>query len=226
MGRSSAPHAQQVVRNSSARSPSETDLSARSATAEQPDGALYALELATGLCEGELLGLRWATTDRAPGVDLKRAEVRIYEQLQHGQMVPLKRDGSRRVLDLSPQLVDILRRHHAQIDRLQLKAGQRWHENNLVFPSQVGTARTGPNLWLSWQRLLKRLGLPAYKFHELRHTAASLAIAEGASLFHVSRMLGHCSISITADIYGHWTAEGRADVAARMGRALFRAMAR
>ena len=63
------------------------------ATADEPDGALYALELATGLREGEILGLRWANTDRAPGVDLKRAEVRVYEQLQHGQMVPLKRDG-------------------------------------------------------------------------------------------------------------------------------------
>ena len=51
-------------------------------------------------------------------------------------------------------------------------------------------------------------GLPDYKFHELRHTAASLAIAESASLFHVSRMLGHSSISITADTYGHMTDEG------------------
>lgn len=193
----------------------------RVATADDPDGALYALELFTGLREGELLGLRWAKDERSAGVDLKRAQVRVFDQLQHGQFVPLKRDGSRRVLDLSPQLVDVLRRHHAQIDRLQLEAGQRWQENNLVFPSRVGTPRDGKNLWLSWQRLQKRLGLPAYKFHELRHTAASLAIAEGASLFHVSRMLGHSSISITADIYGHWMAEGRADVAARMGRALF-----
>jgi hypothetical protein len=70
------------------------------------------------------------------------------------------------------------------------------------------------------ERLLKRLRLPDYKFHELRHTAASLAIAEGASLFHDSRMLGHSSISITADIYGHID-EGREDIASRMGRALF-----
>ncbi len=154
-------------------------------------------------------------------MDLPRAEVRVYEQLQHGELVPLKRGASRRVLRLSPPLVEILYRHHARLDRLQLQAGQRWHDNNLVFASQVGTPRKAANLWLSWKRLLKRLGLPDYKFHELRHTAASLAIAEGASLFHVSRLLGHSSISITADTYGHMTDEGREDVAARMGRVLF-----
>jgi integrase len=125
------------------------------------------------------------------------------------------------VLRLSPPLVDILRQHHARQLTHQLKAGQHWHDNNLVFPSQVGTPRKAGNLRLSWKRLLKRLGLPDYTFRALRHTAASLAIAEGASLFHVSRMLGHSSISITADTYGHLTDEGREDVASRMGRALF-----
>ena len=68
--------------------------------------------------------------------------------------------------------------------------------------------------------MLKRAGLPDYKFHELRHTAASLALAEGASQFRVSRMLGHSSISITADTYGHWTDEGRQEVAHRLEKAL------
>ena len=61
------------------------------AIAGSSDAALYALELATGLREGEILGLRWAHDDRSPGVDLKRAEVRVHEQLQHGELVPLKR---------------------------------------------------------------------------------------------------------------------------------------
>jgi integrase len=190
------------------------------AVAGEPDGALYALVLTTGLRQGELLGLRWAKDEHAPGVDLKRGEVRVTEQLQLGELAPLKRGSSRRMLRLRPWLVDVLRAHHAYLDRLQLKAGQHWHPNNLVFPSQVGTPRSAGNMWLSWKRLLKRLGLPDYKFHELRHTAASLAIAEGASLFHVSRLLGHSSIAITADTYGHLTDEGREDVAARMERAL------
>jgi integrase len=88
----------------------------------------------------------------------------------------------------------------------------------LLEPSRHTAPRR--NVWLSWKRLLRRVGLPDYKFHELRHTAASLALAEGASLFHVSRLLGHSSISITADTYGHWTDEGREDVARRLENAL------
>lgn len=118
-------------------------------------------------------------------------------------------------------MVDLLRdyRENELIQR-RITAAQHWREHGLVFPSRVGTPRKGSNLWLSWKRLLKRAELPDYKFHELRHTAASLALAEGASLFHVSRMLGHSSISITADTYGQWTDEGRVDVAQRLERAL------
>jgi hypothetical protein len=94
--------------------------------------------------------------------------------------------------------------------------GHRWPKSGTT-PATDGYIATARD---SWKRLLKRAGLPDYKFHELRHATASLALAEGASLFHVSRMLGHSSISITADTYGHWTDEGRQDVAARLERAL------
>jgi integrase len=68
--------------------------------------------------------------------------------------------------------------------------------------------------------LLARAGLDDARFHDLRHTAATLALSEGASLFDVSRMLGHGSINTTADLYGHWTQEGREDIAVRMERVL------
>jgi len=191
------------------------------ALANEHDAALYALELTTGLRQGELLGLRWARDETGPGVDLERSEVRVTEQMQHGELAPLKRGASRRVLRLRPWLVALLVDHQDRQAELRLLAAQRWQEHGLVFPSRVGTPRRAGNAWLSWKRLLKRAGLPDYKFHELRHTAASMALSEGASLFHVSRMLGHSSIAITGDTYGHWTDEGREDVAARLERAIF-----
>jgi integrase len=169
--------------------------------------------------------LRWATDEKAPGVDLQNGEVRVTEQLQHGHLVPLNRGASRRTLRLRPWMIAVIQDHLDQLTQLQLEAGQRWHEHGLVFPSRVGTPRRPGNVWLSWKRLLSRAGLPDYKFHDLRHTAASLALAEGASLFHVSRLLGHSSISITADTYGHWTDEGREDVARRLENALVGAVA-
>jgi integrase len=124
------------------------------------------------------------------------------------------------MISVRPWVVEMLRAPQDRQVEVQLLAAQRWQDRGLVFPTRVGTPRSAGNMWLSWKRLLKRARLPDYKFHELRHTAASLALSEGASLFHVSRMLGHGSISITADTYGHWTDEGREDVAARLERAL------
>jgi integrase len=190
------------------------------ALAHEDDAALYALELTTGLRQGELLGLRWAHVETETGLDLERAEVRVSEQMQHGELAPLKRGASRRVLRLRRWLVEMLHAHQDRQADAQLLAAQRWQDRGPVFPSRRGTRRSAGNMWLSWKRLLKRAGLPDFKFHELRHTAASLALSEGASLFHVSRMLGHGSISITADTYGHWTDEGREDVAARLEHAL------
>ena len=124
--------------------------------AGEPDAAVYALELTTGLREGEILGLRCAQDETAPGVDLKRAEMRVAEQLQPGELVPLKRGASRRVLRLRPWVLDVLRQHRARQLEQRLKAAQHWREHGLVFPSPVGTPRKGSNLWLSWKRLLKR----------------------------------------------------------------------
>ncbi len=151
------------------------------ALANEHDAALYALELTTGLRQGELLGLRWARDETRPGVDLERSEVRVTEQMQHGELAPLKRGASRRVLRLRPWLVALLVDHQDRQAELRLLAAQRWQEQGLVFPSRVGTPRRAGNAWLSWKRLLKRAGLPDYKFHELRHTAASLALSEGAT---------------------------------------------
>src|SRR5262249_23247242 len=140
-----------------------------------------------------------------------------------GQGRRAQRGALRRVLRLPPPLVSILHRHRASLDRMQLKSVRagttttwyslaRWARH--ARPRNCGSAGSG--CCSAW-------GCPIINFilHELRHTAASLAMAEGASLFHASRMLGHSSISITADVYGHMTDEGREDVATRMGRALF-----
>src|SRR5579859_6033232 len=98
----------------------------------------------------------------------------VTEQLQHGELAPLRRGASRRVLRLRPWVVDALRAHRVQLVVQRLLAGQHWQEHGLVFPGRVGTPRSAGNMWLSWKQLLKRMGLPDYKFHELRHTAASL----------------------------------------------------
>lgn len=188
----------------------------------EPGGALYVLVLALGLRQGEALGLRWYDAAQAElgGVDLESGLVYVRRQLQRGQLVPLKRDRSRRVLELSPWLIEILDRH-VDYQRTQRQlAGGRWQEHGLLFCTRWGTPLRAANAHRAWKRLLRRHGLVDMKFHELRHTAAALMLESGIDLFRVSRTLGHTSIRTTADVYGHLTDDGRRDVAVRMAKAL------
>lgn len=188
----------------------------------EPNGALYVVVLALGLRQGEALGLRWYDPQHPGlgGVDLEAGLVHVRVQLQRGQLVDLKRPRSRRVLELSPWLVDVLQRHAGHLRELRQLAGGKWQEHGLVFPSRVGTPQRAANAHLAWKRWLRRHGLDDIKFHALRHTAATLMIEARIDLFKVSRTLGHTSIRTTADIYGHLTDEGRHEVAERMHAAL------
>jgi integrase len=190
------------------------------ATAGTVDHLLYALDLSLGLRIGELLAVRWAERANDGGIDLERGEVRVYEQLQHGGFAPLKRSWHRRVLRLSPWLLAMLHSHAELLRERRMLAGDKWREHGLVFPSEVGTPRSAPNVWLSWKRLQRRLGLPDHTFHDLRHTAATLALQAGVPLWKVSKMLGHRDLATTARIYAHLTPEGREEVAERMQEVL------
>jgi integrase len=177
-----------------------------------PDEVLYAIELPRGLRIGELLGLRW------PDVNWSKRELHIRKQAQHGRITDLKTAASERILALTTDEVALLRAQEHRCKLLQIRAGSRWQPQwDLVFPTTTGRPRTAANQHKAWKRLLKRAGLPmSTKFHDLRHSAATLALAHGVPLFDVSRMLGHASVSTTADRYGAWTDQGRQQTAQRM----------
>jgi integrase len=175
-----------------------------------PDEVLYAVELPRGLRIGELLGLRWSD------VNWSKRELHVRKQAQKGQITDLKTAASERILALTADEVALMRVQEHRCKLLQVRAGSRWQQQwDLVFPT--GRPRTAANQHKAWKRLLKRAGLPVTtKFHDLRHSAATLALAHGVPLFDVSRMLGHASVSTTADRYGAWTDQGRQQTAERM----------
>jgi integrase len=115
----------------------------------------------------------------------------------------LKTRASRRDLELPARLVLHLRAHRARQRRERERKGDAWREHGLVFPSAVGTPLTPRNLVRRFQELLRRAGLPARRFHDLRHTAASLMFERGLEATTVQRVLGHSSITITNDTYLH-----------------------
>ncbi|HZU77834.1 MAG TPA: site-specific integrase, partial [Dehalococcoidia bacterium] len=163
--------------------------------------AVVTLALATGMRRGELLGLRWSD------LDLDAGTLRIERQLQRldgeYQFVPLKTRRSRRTLALPPIAIEALRRQKVRQFEAKLAAGPAWQESGLVFTAMTGGPIHGSTLTHRYQQQLTAHGLPVRRFHDLRHGAASLLLAEGADMRRIMEQLGHSQISLTANTYTH-----------------------
>jgi integrase len=166
-------------------------------------GALFVVAVTCGLREGELLALRWADVDlgEKPALTVKRSLVRIQNTLQFAEP---KSARSRRRVVLPAAAVAALKRHRAQQLEARLKLGAAWTEADLVFPDELGRPMDATRLLRRyWLPFLEQAGLPRVRLHDLRHTAASLLLAEGIHPKVASETLGHSAIGITMDLYSH-----------------------
>ena len=163
--------------------------------------ALYVLAVTAGLREGELLGLRW------DDLDLGRRLLQVRRQLTRtraGLSFSAPKRGKARVVRLTSTAVAALEGHRAEQNEERTRAGSLWQETNLVFTSTVGTPVDVGNLtYRSFRPLLKRADLPRIRFHDLRHTCATLLLSRGTHPKIVQEMLGHANISMTMDTYSH-----------------------
>ena len=181
--------------------------------------ALYTLMLSTGLRRGEALGLKWDDLDLESGVLLVRRQLtREGGQLRTSDTKTLR---SRRAVDLPAPLVSILRKHRADQAADRLKLGSAWQETGYVFTTSIGTPFDPRNMYREFQSICISAGLGKWHPHELRHSAASLMLAQGVKLQVVSEVLGHSSIRMTADVYGHVLAPDRRAAANAMGETLW-----
>lgn len=163
---------------------------------------LYAVAVSTGLRLGECLGLKWSDID----FEGRRLFIRRSLQRVSGQGLILtepKTKKSRRTVKLSQQATHALRGHRLRQIEERLAAGSEWNENDLVFATEIGTPLDPGAVSRSFKRSLQRHGLPIIRFHDLRHTAASLLLQAGTHVKLVSEMLGHSSVVITLDTYSH-----------------------
>jgi integrase len=163
--------------------------------------ALYILAVTAGLREGELLGLRWED------VDLERKLLQIRRQLtrtRDGLSFTAPKRGKARVVRLTDLAIAALKAHREAQNEERAKAGSLWEETSLVFTSTIGTPVDVGNLtYRSFRPLLKRTDLPRIRFHDLRHTCATLLLSKGTHPKIVQEMLGHANISMTMDTYSH-----------------------
>ena len=168
---------------------------------------LYYLELATGLRRGELLGLKWED------IDLERGDLRVRRQVSriNGEVVeaPLKTKNAYRTLPLAEDTVSVLKEQRRKV------GNSPW-----VFPSPNGGPISPDSVLHMLHRVLKRAGLPKVRFHDLRHTFATLALQNGVDVKTVSGMLGHFSAGFTLDTYAHITSAAQRQAAKTMENVL------
>jgi integrase len=166
--------------------------------------ALYVLALSTGMRQGELMALKWQ--DVSMKADGSLSVVGSMQRINGKQeIVEPKTHGSRRVIALSHMAVATLGAHLTD---------QPSGQDDLIFTNPDGTPLVGTVLTKHFQRILKAVGLPRIRFHDLRHTAATLLLGRGVHPKIVSEMLGHSSISMTLDLYSHVTPSMQAEAAA------------
>lgn len=163
---------------------------------------LFYLAVTTGLRQGELLGLRWADLDW----EARTLTIERQAQWLMGRGVVFmepKTAAGRRPIKIGAEAIRVLHQRRAQQLNERMFAGDRWKDLDLIFTSRVGTPIQASNLLKDFQRLLAKAGLPAIRFHDLRHTAASLMLKQGVPAKVVQERLGHSNIQLTLNVYSH-----------------------
>lgn len=170
------------------------------AVREDDHYALYYLAVSTGMRRGELLGLRWADVDFDAGtLRVSQSLVCLNGRISFQQP---KTERSRRELELPAETVELLRRHRFKQIQDKLFFGPDYQDGGLVFAQPDGRPTHPRNLVRHFKTAVRKAGLPPIRFHDLRHTFASIAIP-AVGLKVASDILGHEDISTTANIYGH-----------------------
>jgi len=177
--------------------------------------ALYKLELTTGLRQGEILGLKWSD------LDWETHQLNIQRQLQRISGVGLmftepKSTAGRRMILLGSDTIASLKAHSSRQYLERSFIGESWQENDLIFPCSKGSPLDPRNLFRQFKLLLKKANLPDIRFHDLRHTAATLMLKQGVSVKVVQERLGHADASMTLNVYSHVTPGMQKEAAEKM----------
>lgn len=167
---------------------------------------LYLTTLFTGMREGEVLGLTWDC------VDFERGTIIINKQLQKEKTSGAKyyiaetKTSKIRVLTPAPYVMSLLKEEQTKQKQNRLRLGYLWDNPlNLVFTTEIGRYIAFSTVYKRFKRIVAELGVPEARFHDLRHTYATLALQEGDDIKTVQTALGHSTVSTTLDIYSHTT---------------------
>jgi len=180
-----------------------------------PFETIYYLALTSGMREGELLGLKWSD------LDLNKSTLFVQRQLQQipGQgyvLVPPKTKAGRREIKLGQGTLTQLEAHRERQKLAKTNAGEKWQENDFIFPTSLGTPLDHKRVRKEFKRILKSANLPNIRFHDLRHTSLNALLDHDVPVNAVQKRAGHATPSTTVNIYGHATARSQEDAAEKI----------
>ena len=177
--------------------------------------ALLTLAVITGIREGELLALRWQDIDIEDcSLQIKRSVVYL-KGYGYVESEPKTAKG-RRMIKLPTFVIDVLIHHRAQQEEQRREAGRAWIDKNLVFTNAQGDFYSASTLRKVFKRFLVSIDLPHMRFHDLRHSAATILLAMKVHPKVVQEILGHSQISVTLDIYSHALPSMQEDVSKQL----------
>lgn len=180
--------------------------------------ALFMLTLCLGARQGEVLGLRRDDVDlEARRIHIRFAMQRIRRKLT---LVPTKTEASQRSPLLPAMVVSAIAAHLARQEAQRKNAGAAWKESGMLFTTTIGTMLDARNMLRSYYRLVQLSGLPKIRFHDLRHSAATILHVAGVPTQAIKNLLGHASARTTQEIYQHITPDAERQAAVKMDELL------
>jgi integrase len=195
------------------------------AVIDQEYKTLFLTAIMTGARQGELLGLKWSD------IDFQKKQISINRTFNSGRFFTPKTKGSKRNIDLAPMVTKTLaewkmvckakkleNRNEMEKDNQEIKD----IESELVFPNEAGEPMNYSNMVNRYyKKALKAAGIPQIRFHDLRHTYASLLLAQGENIKYVQNQLGHSSPTVTLNVYAHLMKKENQEAACRLEDNIF-----
>ena len=184
--------------------------------------ALFLVAITAGLRIGELLAAKWRNLDWNRGQYFVRETLTRKTATQEVGFAQTKTEGSSQSVDLTPTCLEALKAHRARQAEEKLKTGEDYQDMELIFATPKGTPLNDRNIvHRVFEPALKAAGLRRIRFHDLRHTCASLLIHQRESPKYIQKQMRHASIEITFDRYGHLFPDVNREAARRLDATLF-----
>lgn len=180
---------------------------------------LYYVDVFTGMREGEIIGLTWDCIDFNKGIIEIKKQMKRERKLSGSNeyIFDSLKNGKSRVISPAPNVFSALKKVRMIQRENQLKHGSSFkNQDNLVFTDEYGNHLCAPTVWSNFKKRAEAIGLPAVRFHDLRHSFATLSLENGDDAKTVSENLGHATVAFTLDVYGHVTDKMKKESANRM----------